>query len=217
MWDLISGGIGLLGGLLGGGSSKASYNPNQYYAQAQNNQQYAENKYGNVNSGYYQNARQNQMKSLFDMIAGSNRQNAQQMAGQGMQGSGKLLNAQAQNALATAGDAANTFTGNLYQQGQGFVQQSRQALTDAYGHGADMNAQVSMSNAGNKQNMWGGVAEMGSGLLGQYFGRQGGSSNGYNGSGINGAGQGGFNGTVNNPYSNQGSPSTFSQLWKRGF
>jgi hypothetical protein len=172
MWDLISGGLGLLGGLFGGSQSKASYDPSQYYNQARANQRYAENKYGNVNSDYYTRARQNQMKSLFDLIASSNRQNAQQNAGQGLYGSGKLLQAQSKNAIASAGDQANQFTGSLYTQGQNYVQQARQALTDAYGHGADMSAQVSMGNAQNQQNMWSGIAEMGGGLLGQYFGRQ---------------------------------------------
>ena len=172
MWDAIAGGLGLLGGLFGGSQSKASYNPNQFYGQARANQQYAENKYGDVNSDYYTRARQNQMTSLYDLIASSNRQNAQQMAGAGYGMSNKLQQVQSKNALAQAGDQANQFTGNLYQQGQGFVQQSRQALTDAYGQGAAIEAQVSMGNAGNQQNMWSGVAEMGGGLLGQYFGRQ---------------------------------------------
>ena len=172
MWDLISGGLGLFGGLLGGSQSKASYDPSQFYGQARENQQYAENKYGDVNSDYYQRARQNQMKSLFDLIASNNRQNTQQNAGQGMMGSGKLLNAQSQNALASAGDQANQFTGNLYQQGQGYVQQARQGLTDAYGQGAGVQAQVSMANAGNQQNIYSGLSEMGGGLMGQYFGRQ---------------------------------------------
>ena len=210
MWSAIAGGIGLLGGLIGGSQSKAKYDPSQFYGQAQQNQQYAENKYGDVNSDYYQRARQNQMKSLFDLIASSNRQNAQQNAGQGMQGSGKLLNAQSQNALASAGDQANQFTGNLYQQGQGFVQQSRQALTDAYGQGAGMQAQVSMANAGNQQNIWSGVAEMGGGLLGQAMGR-GQQGGGFNPSGMNGVGQGNFGGQVN---MNQGNaPQTQRNNW----
>ena len=215
MWDAIAGGLGLLGGLFGGSQSKASYNPNQFYGQARANQQYAENKYGNVNSDYYTRARQNQMTSLYDLIASSNRQNQAQLSGQGINASGKMLNVQSKNALAQAGDQANQFTGNLYQQGQGFVQQSRQALTDAYGQGAAMEAQVSMANAGNQQNMWSGVAEMGGGLLGQYFGRQTPQGGGFNPSGMNGAGQGGFNGRVNIP-SQPGSQGTFSQLW-RGF
>ena len=218
MWDAIAGGVGLLGGLFGGSQSKAKYDPNQFYGQAQQNQQYAENKYGDVNSDYYQRARQNQMKSLFDLIASSNRQNAQQNAGQGMQGSGKLLNAQSQNALASAGDQANQFTGNLYQQGQGFVQDSRQALTDAYGQGAGMQAQVSMANAGNQQNMWSGVAEMGGGLLGQAMGR--GQQGGFNPSGVNGQNnQGNFGGNVTpqNNWSNQQQPSFMNNLFKRGF
>ena len=172
--SLALGGASLLGGLLGGSKvNKATAHTGNLYKSADEYLNYAKEQFGDPNSAYYNAIRNNQNRTIFDMLMSSNRMNQENLAGQGIRGTGKLASMFLKNAQAKAGEQAGNVATQLYGQGMGYVSDAYRTRVGAYGQGANIESQVSMFNAGAANqasgDIFSGLAEFGAGLIGQQF------------------------------------------------
>jgi hypothetical protein len=176
--DLIGAGAGLLGGLF----SKNSGNPNDFARGIASSYQNQAATFLDPNNSFYKNATSNYYNNLSKTLSSNNPGTSGYLAmmlsrGGGYGGSLNLANkaAQAQTTKSNdqASQSANSFEGNLYQQGLGAYESLNQDAVSMYNLYGQGQSQQSDNNNAFASNYLG----LGGGLLARYFNKQNGQTN----------------------------------------